>query len=62
MQMLSPPPPIEKQKQLNQEEQFVCEGSLSKKECLEALKSMASENLQDQMAFPENFTKFSEII
>ena len=35
-------PPLEEQKRLNQE-QSLCKGPLSKKECLEALKSMASE-------------------
>ena len=36
-------PYLEKQKRLSQEEQSLREGRLSKKECLEALKSMASE-------------------
>ena len=54
--------PLEEQKRLNQEEQSLYEGPLSKKGCLEALKSMASEKLQDQTAFPANSTRFSGMI
>ena len=53
MQMLSPPP-LEEQKRLNQE-QFLCEGPSSKKECLEALKSMASEKTTRSDGLPCEF-------
>ena len=45
-------PPLEEQKRLSQEEQSLCEGPLSKKECLEALKSMASEKTPGSDGLP----------
>ena len=51
-------PPQQDLKFLNETEKSVCEGSLNRKECLEALKSMAPEKHQVQMAFPVNFIKF----
>ena len=54
-------PPLEEQKRLNQEEQSLCEGPLSKKECLEA-NAWPLKKLQDQMAFPANLTRFSGMI
>ena len=53
-------PPLEEQKRLNQEdqeEQSLCEGPLRKKECLEALKSMASETTAGSDGLPCEFYK-----
>ena len=50
-------PPLEEQKRLSQEEQSLCEGPLSKKECLEALKSMASEKTPGSDGLPCEFYK-----
>ena len=50
-------PPLEKQKRLSQEQQSLCEGPLSKKECLEAFKSMASEKTTGSVVSPANSTR-----
>ena len=53
---VSPPPLLEEQKRLNQEE-LLCEGPLSKKECLQALKSMASGKTPGSDGLPCEFYK-----
>ena len=51
-------PTLEEQKRLSQEEHSFCEGPLSKKECLEALKSMASGKTPGSDGLPcEGFLK-----
>ena len=50
-------PPQENQKRLSQEEQSLCEGPLRRKECLEALKSMASEKTPRSDGLPCEFYK-----
>ena len=50
-------PTLEEQKRLSQEEQSLCERPLSKKECLEALKSMASEKTPGSDGLPCEFYK-----
>ena len=48
-------PPLENQKRLSQEEQSLCEGPLRRKECVEALKSMASEKTPGSDGLPCEF-------
>ena len=50
-------PPLENQKRLSQEDQSLCEGPLRRKECLESLKSMASEKTPGSDGLPCEFYK-----
>ena len=50
--------PPDNETKLNEEEQIICEGLLTKQECADALKNMDPEKTQVQMDFPPRSTKF----